>query len=213
MQKPTLSTNTVYNHGSQERVPVQSVAKQSVSTKARNPWKKVTTWLSKRALFRSRASRARQSLSRTIYKTESKEKNTPTQTKNISEHIEEPSSRLIRRGLKHYDSSGLPGTTDAYSKSELRLRRVKKTLSAGELYHTRQIPIQISTQQSTLDSQTIPTSIESNTPATTSEYFNDVLPPIFDVRYKEYMDRRLEMLIRLKKMEEEEEEICQCLIS
>jgi hypothetical protein len=213
MQEPTLSTNTVYNHGLQERVPVQYVVKPSVSTKARNRWKKVTTWLSKRAPFRSRASRVRQSSSRTIYKTESKEKNTPTQMKNISEHIEEPSSRLIRRGLKHYDSSGLPGTTDAYSKSELRLRRGRKTLSAGELYHTRQILTQMPTEQSILDSQIIHTSIESNTPATTSEYFNEVLPPIFDVRYKEYMDRRLEMLIRIKKMEEEEEEICQCLIS
>ena len=185
MQEHTLSTNTVYSHGLQGAF-LSVVVKPSVSTKARNRWC-YASYGCRNAPFRSRASRARQSSSRTTYKTNQEEH--PNPNEEYSEHIEEPSSRLIRRGLKHCDSSGLPGTTDAYSKSELRLRRGKKTLSAGELYHTRQIPTQMPTEQSILDSQTIPTSIESNTPATTSEYFNEVLPPIFDVKYKEYMDR------------------------
>ena len=61
-----------------------------------------------------------------------------------------------------------------------------------------------------------------NMPATTSEYSNnstdtssdnDILPPIFDPKFQDYMDKRLKLLLAIKQYDKEQEEkICSCNI-
>lgn len=214
MREHTDSIDTVYSRGLLERVAARNAKKKSASTKGLSLRKRVTTWLSNRRHIRLRDSTVQPSSSNTTSKAVYKAKSTPTLVKDTKGRTEEPTSRLIRRGLKHYDSSGLPGTIDVYSKSEQALQRERKTLSAGELYRTRRYRTRTRTNSWSSGSPTITTSKELDTPVITSESF-DILPPMFDPRYHEYMDRRIRLLQRIKQAEEEERKksICECLIS
>ena len=212
MREHTDSIDTAYNRGLLARVAARNVKKKSVSTRARNHWKRVTTWLSKASRSRSLDSNVQHSPSGIPSITVYKKQGTPTPDRNISEQSEPPTSRLIRRGLKHYDSSGLPGTMDVYSKSELRSRRGPKMLSAGESSHIKPCQTPISTNTLNTDSQTPPISTVLNTRATTSESF-DILPPMFDPEFKVYMNTRLEAIGQLREEDKRRESCCECLIS
>ena len=131
MREHTDSIDTAYSRGLLERVAARNVKKKSASTKGLSLRKRVTTWLSNRRHIRLRDSTVQPSSSNTTSKAVYKAKSTPTLVKDTKGHTEEPTSRLIRRGLKHYDSSGLPGTIDVYSKSEQALQRERKTLLLG----------------------------------------------------------------------------------
>ena len=50
--------------------------------------------------------------------------------------------------------------------------------------------------------------------ATTSESSsNDILSPMFDPTFQDYMDKRLKLLLALQQIDrEEEEKICSCII-
>lgn len=50
--------------------------------------------------------------------------------------------------------------------------------------------------------------------ATTSESSNNnILPPMFDPTFQDYMDKRLKLLLALQQIDrEEEEKICSCII-
>ena len=213
MRAHTDSIDTAYSRGLLERVNARSAKNQSASTKGPSRWKRVTTWLSSRGTTTSRDTRVQPLSSDTTSATEHKTSTCPTQEPPTKAPSDTPSYRLIRRGLKHYDSSGLPGTINVYSKSELRLRREKKTLSVGESSHTRPTRTQMSRRRSNSDSQTIITSRELNTPVTTSESF-DVLPPMFDPNFKVYMNTRLAAQLQLREEDRRRESsCCECLIS
>ena len=186
--------------------------KRSESTKARSRWKLATTWLLKRGRFRSRDTPARPLSSDTISNTVSKKARIHSPVKTISEPLETPTSRLIRRELKHFDSSGLPGRTDASSRSAPRSPQDRTTLSAGELSPTRPFQIPTQTRRWNSHSPTITTSTESNTRATTSESF-EILPPMFDPSFAIYMNTRLEAIRQLREEDEKNESWCECLIS
>ena len=212
MREHTDSIDTAYNRGLLARVNARSVKKASASTKAPSRWKRVTTWLSSRGTTASRDTRVQPLLSSTTSTTEHKTNTCPTQEPPTKEPDGSPSYRLIRRGLKHYDSSGLPGTINVYSKSELRLRREKKTLSVGESSHIKPTRTQMTRRRSNSDSQMMTTSKGLNTPVTTLESF-DVLPPMFDPNFKVYMNTRLQALIELREEDRKNESCCECLIS
>jgi|SaaInlV_150m_DNA_3_1039698.scaffolds.fasta_scaffold00167_2 hypothetical protein len=212
MRAHTDSIDTAYNRGLLERVAARSAKKRSEYTKAPNRWKRATTWLLNRGVRSSRGTHVQPLSSDTLSIVEPNETTCQTQESLTMEPDDSPSYRLIRRGLKHYDSSGLPGTMDVYSKSELRLRREKKTLSVGESSLTRPIQTRTLRRRSNSDSQMIIISKELNTRATTSESF-DVLPPMFNPDFKVYMNTRLAAQLQLREEDRERESCCECLIS
>lgn len=212
MRAHTDSIDTAYNRGLLERVAARSAKKRSESTKVRSRWKRATTWLSNRGARSSPGTAVQPLSSDTSSIVEPNETTCQTQESLTREPGDSPSYRLIRRGLKHYDSSGLPGTMDVYSKSELHLRREKKTLSVGESSHTRPTQTRTLRRRSNSDSQMIIISKELNTRATTSESF-DVLPPMFDPDFKVYMNTRLAAQLQLREEDRRRESWCECLIS
>jgi len=211
MRTHTDSIDTAYSRGLLARVNARSAKKASVSTKARNRWKRVTTWLSKVRRSRSRDTTVQPLSSATVSEAEHKKTTIPTQEKVILEPCDMPTSRLIRKELKHLDCSELPGITNVYSKSEPPSPQERTTLSVGELSHIRQSQILTPIRRWNSASPTLTISKELNTRATTSESF-DILPPMFDPKFHVYMNTRLEAIRQLR-AEEEEDKICECLIS
>ena len=212
MRTHTDSIDTVYSRGLLARVNARSAKKASASTKARNRWKRVTTWLSKVRRSRSRDTSVQPSLSATVSEAEHKKTTIPTQEKVIQEPCDMPTSRLIRRELKHLDSSELPGITNVYSKSEPHSPREKQTLYVGEQYHIKRSPTPTQIHRWNSHSPTSTTSKELNTRATISESF-DILPPMFDPKFHVYMNTRLEAIRQLREEDKKRESICECLIS
>ena len=128
----TDSIDTAYSRGRRDVRNVKKVASTGSSLR-----KRVTTWLSNRRHIACGIDCPTIIIKYNIQSgVQGQEHPNPGQR---YKDILQKSLPPIRRGLKHYDSSGLPGTIDVYSKSEQALQRERKRCLLGN-YTDKTVP-------------------------------------------------------------------------